>query len=120
MAAVSLIEQDISGTIISENLIQFPFEKISVQQFIEGKVIFEMERRTKDFQPDPKELILNQKSASQKDLLQAAQQQAIKGFLSNRYFLFLNDAQLTDLQQEILVTPNSKVRFIQLIPLVGG
>ncbi len=45
---------------------------------------------------------------------------ACKAFSSNKFILLINDQQTTDLEQEIVVTPVTKVTFIRLVPLVGG
>jgi hypothetical protein len=45
---------------------------------------------------------------------------ALAAFKNNGFFLLVNDKQLTELDDEIIITPNTSVSFLKLIPLVGG
>ena len=45
---------------------------------------------------------------------------ALKAFRTNGYFIVINDRQVTDLVEEITVTPKTAIVFFRLIPLVGG
>jgi len=45
---------------------------------------------------------------------------ALQGFRQNAYFVIVDDAQITDLDAEISITPSTAVTFVRLLPLVGG
>ncbi len=45
---------------------------------------------------------------------------ALDAFQSNGYFILINDQQVTTLDEEIAITPELKVSFVKLVPLVGG
>ena len=45
---------------------------------------------------------------------------AISAFLSNGFFVMVDDKQRTDLDESITITPETTVSFIKLVPLVGG
>lgn len=45
---------------------------------------------------------------------------ALDAFLSNGYFILIDDQQVTDLEQEILVSKTTTINFVKLTPLVGG
>ncbi len=45
---------------------------------------------------------------------------ALKAFQENHFLLLLDDRQLTELDEEIVIKPDSMVTFLKLIPLVGG
>lgn len=50
----------------------------------------------------------------------SAERHAIESFSNNGVFAFLDDAQLTDLDQEIEIKQNSRIEFLRIIPLKGG
>ena len=45
---------------------------------------------------------------------------AEEGFRRNRFFVVVNGRQVEDLDEELELTAHSEVRFIRLVPLVGG
>jgi hypothetical protein len=45
---------------------------------------------------------------------------AIEAFQRTRILVVVNRRQLLDLDEDITVTPDTEVRFIKLVPLVGG
>ena len=45
---------------------------------------------------------------------------ALKGFIGGHYYVFVNDLQIENLQDEVNIEKNSKVVFIKLTPLIGG
>jgi hypothetical protein len=46
--------------------------------------------------------------------------QAIKAFERNGYFVLVDDRQVTELDEELMLTADSDIRFIRLVQLVGG
>lgn len=47
-------------------------------------------------------------------------EKALRSFESNGFLLFVNDKQITDLEEDLFLTPNTVIRFLKLIPMVGG
>lgn len=45
---------------------------------------------------------------------------ALEAFASNRFFVLIDGRQVEDLDEELHLTADSDVRFIRLVPLVGG
>ena len=45
---------------------------------------------------------------------------ALSAFNSNGFLLFVDDEQITDLDEMIRLTPQTRVSFLKLVPLVGG
>jgi hypothetical protein len=45
---------------------------------------------------------------------------AIEAFERTRILVIVNEYQVLDLDQPLIVTPDTEVRFIKLVPLVGG
>jgi hypothetical protein len=46
--------------------------------------------------------------------------QAIAAFERNGFLILVDDEQLTELEEEIVITPTTVVTFLKLVPLVGG
>jgi len=44
----------------------------------------------------------------------------LDAFQKNSFFVLVDDYQVADLQEEMLVSKDTKVSFVQLTPLVGG
>jgi len=51
---------------------------------------------------------------------EAQLEQACRAFQSNGFLLLIDDSQLEALDDEVVLTPNCDVRFVKLVPLVGG
>ena len=47
-------------------------------------------------------------------------EKAVKAFRTGQYYVFVDDAQVNDLDDEINLKSNSKVVLIRLTPLRGG
>lgn len=45
---------------------------------------------------------------------------AIDAFQRNGFFVIVDDRQVTELDEELALTGSSDVRFVRLVPLVGG
>jgi hypothetical protein len=45
---------------------------------------------------------------------------AIEAFSRNGFFVLVDDRQVTELDEELALTPDSDIRFIRLVQLVGG
>ena len=128
--ALKIQDQTSSGRVVFENIIQFPSDRINVKELISARVTQEIESYNSGnndkfvglVQPTDSEIMLNGfKLKKTKNIdIEKQIQIAIDAFKSNGYFLFVNDKQVTDLDEEILVTPKTVVGFIKLIPLVGG
>jgi hypothetical protein len=45
---------------------------------------------------------------------------AVEAFERSRFVIIVDNRQVLDLDQPIVVTPDTEVRFLKLVPLVGG
>jgi len=45
---------------------------------------------------------------------------AIAAFLGNGFLILVDDEQVTELDEEITIAPETAVTFLKLVPLVGG
>lgn len=46
--------------------------------------------------------------------------QAMTAFQSNGFIILVDDEQMTELEEEITIAPDTSVTFMKLVPLVGG
>jgi len=71
-------------------------------------------------QPEESERILN--GVRIRPALDAEQQfaKALTAFRGNGFLILLDDRQITDLDETLHLTPQSKITFLRLIPLIGG
>ena len=131
------IKEEVFGTgKINEIPIQFSSERITLSDLIQQKVtakIKEVNQHIKEksispFYKTTQEQVLNQDAilkrfAKLKDGTIDAEKacyEALSGFQKNIFFVILDGKQREDLEEELVLTDNSEVRFIQLMPLVGG
>lgn len=45
---------------------------------------------------------------------------ALKGFYSNAFFILVGDRQVRELDEQIQLAQDTDIRFIKLVPLIGG
>lgn len=71
--------------------------------------------------PTAREQRLNERSSKPRMIDPARQlAAAIEAFERTRILVVVNRRQVLDLDEPLTVTPDSEVRFIKLVPLVGG
>ena len=128
--ALQIRDETPNGEILSASVVQFPAERTTVQELIEARVSQEVERYNARaggkfagfVQPTEAEIILNGFRVAGGKSINAEKQKtaALRAFQSNGFFLLVNDRQVTELDDVILITPNTLVSFLKLVPLVGG
>jgi hypothetical protein len=119
-----------SGSRIRSFRLELVSERLTVGELIERRVRREVEeynRSTPEYfhglvQPADAEAMLNGYRLRQRRPLDAVQQtaRALEAFERGGYFLLVGDRQLEHLDDEIVVTRETEVRFVKLYPLVGG
>lgn len=119
-----------TGKLISESFVEFPIECITVKNLIEARVTQEVDNYNAEaggefaglVQPTESEQMLNGFRLKQGLLvdIEKQKQAAIRAFKSSGFFLLVNDQQITELEDEIVITPSTVVVFLKLVPLVGG
>ena len=127
---LNIQDETTSGKLLSKCVVEFPIECITVKQLIEARVSQEVERynlsRNGEFngfiQPTESEQLLNGYKLAKGQSIATEKQKkaALKAFQSNGFFLLVNDTQISDLDDEIVITPDTVVVFLKLVPLVGG
>ncbi|TDO95377.1 hypothetical protein [Marinomonas balearica] len=128
--ALNIQDETTSGDVINSTIIQFPAEIVSVRTLIETRVAAEVEKYREQKQeeffglvrPKDAEEELNGFRLKKVKTINLEEQKkvALQAFQTNGFFLLVNDKQLIELDDEIVITPKSRVVFLKLIPLVGG
>ena len=128
--ALTIHDEGTSGGRIRSFKLHLAAERISVRDLIERRVTQEVEEYNRAqpeyfqglVQPTDAERVLNGYRLRQKRMLDAAEQRAkaIEAFQRSGFFVLVDDRQLDRLEDEIAVRPDTEVRFVKLVPLVGG
>jgi len=111
-------------------VLDFLTERITVRELIRSRVYQEVKdyntRQPEYFrglvQPTEAEQTLNGYKLRQPRQIDWEQQfeNAIAAFQRNSFIILVDDEQVTELQEEIVIAPETSVTFLKLVPLVGG
>jgi hypothetical protein len=128
--ALTIHDEGTSGGRIRSFKLQLASERISVRELIERRVAQEVEEYNRAqpeyfqglVQPRDAERVLNGYRLREKRMLDAREQcaKAVEAFERAGFFLLVDDRQLDRLDDVIAVRPDTEVRFVKLVPLVGG
>jgi hypothetical protein len=111
--------------------IEVPAEHLTARDLIEARVTAEVESYNSRsagevfrglIQPSQAERTLNGFRLLKRRKIDAAEQRerALEAFYSNGFILLGDDRQVMELDEEIVVRPETEVSFLKLVPLVGG
>lgn len=135
--SITLMVRDESATGESYNElpIELASERITVRDLIRERVrqeVNEFNRRQGEqnfqglVQPTDTERVLNGrriefrlKTPKQIDWTEQYAR-AVDAFGRGGFFLLVGDKQVEDLEQELIIDPDTRVSFVKLVPLVGG
>lgn len=125
---LSLQDESTSGESTSAGLFQFDCTRLTLREIIRLRVEQEVARFNATeyevfrglVQPEESERILN--GIRSRPVLDAQQQfaKAISAFNGNGFLILLDDRQITDLDEALELTPQSRITFLRLVPLAGG
>ncbi len=111
-------------------VLDFLTERITVWELIRSRVYQEVKDyniRQPDYfrglvQPTEAEQTLNGYRLRQPRQIDWEEQfeQAIVAFQRNGFIILVDDEQVTELEEEITIAPETSVTFLRLVPLVGG
>jgi hypothetical protein len=128
--ALTIHDEGTSGGRIRSFRLQLASERITVRELIERRVTQEVEQYNRAqpeyfeglVQPTESERVLNGYRLRKKRMLDASEQsaKAVQAFERSGFFLLVDDRQLDRLEDEIVVRPETEVRFVKLVPLIGG
>lgn len=127
---ITVKDETFSGKILNEVLLHFKSEKVLVKDIIKERVLKEVENYNNKLpqyfnglvEPTDAEKTLNGYKLKPKKLIDGEKQVyvALDAFLKNGYFLLIDDIQAESLEDEVLISNDTKISFIKLTPLVGG
>ena len=130
MITLTINDETASGDILNQIQIEVESERTTLKDIITARVLGEVEAynstSTEYFkgliQPSEAEKTLNGFRIKKKKKIDGEQQVyvALDAFLKNGYFVIVDDEQITDYDQEILVSKDTSISFLKLTPLVGG
>ncbi|TWV82363.1 hypothetical protein [Moraxella sp. VT-16-12] len=131
MNVLTIADQTMTGDVMYELVIKFDTPTITAQELITRRVRTEVYAYNQKAEhainpvsliiPTDQERILNGKPTVRKFIDPDKQVQiALDAFKNNGFFILVDDRQLTKLDDTITITPDTKVNFIKLTPLVGG
>ena len=127
---LTVVDETTAGETLGEVKIAFETERVTVKDIIASRVEMEVrnynEKLTEHFQglvrPSEAEETLNGYRMKNRAAVDAEKQVyiALAAFQSNGYFVFVDSRQAGSLDDEVTVTPGTKVSFGKLTPIVGG
>ncbi len=129
---LTIRDETSSGQTLNELSLDFLTERITVRELIRSRVYQEV----KDFnvskaqgrifrglvQPDGAERDLNGVRVKENRQVDWQKQfdVAVESFGRSGFLILVDDHQATDLDEEIVLTTQTRVSFLKLVPLVGG
>jgi hypothetical protein len=130
MTKVRVCDQTTAGDTTGEYVFDLLSERISVRELIRSRVYQEVQdynlKKPERFQglvqPTVTEASLNGNKSGTPRLIDWHRQfeAALQGFKSNRVLVLVDERQVEDLDEEIVIEPDTQVVFLKLVPLVGG
>ena len=125
---LSLLDETTAGDSRSAGTLQFDSAKMTLREIIRLRVQQEVARHNaaeyEEFQslvpPEESERILN--GVRTRPIVDWQKQfaKALAAFKGNGFLVLLNDRQIMDLDEPLHLTPQSKIAFLRLVPLIGG
>jgi hypothetical protein len=128
--AVTICDEYSPGGVKRTFTLSLASERLTVRELIIRRVMHEADEYNKTqagiytglVQPTGAEVTLNGFRVRDRRPLDVREQceKAVEGFGRNGFLLLVDGKQLMELDDPVVMTPGSEVRFIKLIPLVGG
>lgn len=127
---LTIRDENTLGDIDRTFVLDFLTERITVRELIRSRVYQEVKdyntRQPEVFrglvQPTDTERTLNGYKLRKPRQINWEKQfdKAIAAFLGNGFLILVDDEQVTELDEEITIAPETAVTFLKLVPLVGG
>ena len=131
-AAVELVDETSTGEVLHAFRLELVSERVSAREIVERRVRHEVARFNEGeprdnvfrglIQPEDTEAALNGYRLKKRREIDADAQVALalRAFDSNGFLMLVGDRQVEQLDEEIVVTPGTRVSFVRLVPLMGG
>ena len=130
MTTLTIKDKTASGEILNEIRIMVENERTTLKDIITARVLTEVENYNSSkpeyfkglIQPSDAEKTLNGFRVKKRKTIDGEQQVyvALDAFMSNGFFVIVDEEQITDYDKEILVSSETAISFLKLTPLVGG
>ena len=127
---ISIKDENFSGKVIQELMIDFKSETVTIKDIIEARVRQEVsnyndklpEYFTGLIEPTEAEKTLNGYRLRSKKPIDAEKQVyvALDAFQKNGFFVLVDSQQCSSLNQTVTLGNDTRISFIKLTPLVGG
>lgn len=122
-AVLTVVDATPTGQRRSSFRLELASERVTVRELIRRKVLHEVAARSRgarERRVAPAEARLNPPRPPKPIDAEAACREALEAFGRNGFFLFVGDRQVEDLDEEVVFVGDTEVRFVKLVPLVGG
>jgi hypothetical protein len=125
-AALRIVDESPAGAILHELILRVPAPRITLRALIEQRVREEVARwnaggeRPRLFEPTGAEAELNAPPRRRVVVADTHTARALAAFEAGRILVLADARQITSLDDEIAIGPDTVVSFIKLMPLVGG
>ncbi len=130
MITLSIRDELTTGDVLNEFVLEVPAEHITARELIRRRVQAEVAKHNTSLpdyfkglvQPKDAEIALNGYRLRQRRKIDWQEQAAvaIDMFQRNGFILIVDDRQVEELDSKIHVSPDTRVSFLKLMPLVGG
>jgi hypothetical protein len=127
---LSIKDENFSGKLLQEIMIDFKSEFITVKEIIEARVRQEVASYNNKLpeyyngliEPTDAEKTINGYKLRSKKPIDIEKQVyvALDAFQKNGFFVLVDNQQSTSLDQEIQLQKDTRISFVKLTPLVGG
>lgn len=127
---VKIKDETLTGKVLTEQILQFDAERVSVKTIISRRVALEVQNYNKELpeyfnglvKPTEAEQTLKGYKVKDKKKIDVERQiyVALNAFQKNAFFVLIDAIQAESLEQEINLRPDTKISFVKLTPLVGG
>jgi hypothetical protein len=127
---ITIRDETTSGESTNSVILQLRSESITARELIRERVYEEVRQYNAALpthfrglvQPTDAESTLNGYAMKRRRKInwEAQFKRALEAFESNGFFLLVDDRHIDNLDDEIHLTPTTKVSFVKLVPLVGG
>ncbi len=123
-------DETFAGKVLHELNLEFASETVTVKDIITERVLKEVENYNNQqpeyfkglIQPSAAEKTLNGYKLKARKKIDGEKQvyTALDAFQKNGFFVLIDNLQSENLEQEVKLSENTSISFVQLTPLVGG
>lgn len=125
---LSVLDEATNGERRAAGPFEFETVAITLRELIRTRVQQDVKRFNESesepfrglVQPEESERVLNGLPSRPLLVWQRQFEKAVRAFNGNGFLVLVDDCQVTDLDQTIHLTPQSRVTFLKLVPLMGG